>query len=62
LRDPAAANRPAAVPAVSCGIAELSANDTTDSLFERSDAALYAAKRQGKNRIVVLMKGANRGR
>jgi diguanylate cyclase len=62
LKDPAAANRPLAVPAVSCGIAELSANDTADSLFERGDAALYAAKRQGKNRIVVLMKGSNRGR
>lgn len=57
LRDPAAANRPSAVPSVSCGIAECTASDTMSSLFERADAGLYAAKRQGKNRIVVRIGG-----
>jgi diguanylate cyclase len=57
LRDPAAESRPPVVPAVSCGIAECAANDTMDSLLQRADAGLYAAKRQGKNRIVVRIGG-----
>jgi diguanylate cyclase (GGDEF)-like protein len=57
LRDPAAEGRPPIVPGVSCGIAACTANDTVDSLFERADAGLYAAKRQGKNRIVVRIGG-----
>jgi diguanylate cyclase (GGDEF)-like protein len=62
LRDPAAADRPPVVPSVSCGIAECAGNDTMSSLFERADAGLYAAKRQGKNRIVVRIGGPKPGR
>jgi diguanylate cyclase (GGDEF)-like protein len=36
---------------VSCGVAEFSAGDTAESLFERSDQALYEAKRTGKHRV-----------
>ena len=35
---------------VSCGIAELEPGDTYESLFKRADAALYRAKRNGRNR------------
>jgi diguanylate cyclase len=37
----------------SCGLAELSAGDTFESLIRRADQALYDAKRQGKRRLVV---------
>lgn len=36
---------------LSCGIAEFSAGDTTKSLLQRADQALYEAKRAGKNRV-----------
>lgn len=39
-------------PHVSCGLAEFSAGDTQQSLYERADEAMYAAKRLGKNRVV----------
>lgn len=45
--------RPACMSTLSCGLSESSAGDTPASLYERADAALYAAKRQGKNRVVV---------
>ena len=38
---------------VSCGLAEYCAGDTLESLLRRADQALYEAKRQGKNRVVV---------
>lgn len=36
---------------VSCGLAEFSAGDTPKSLYDRADAALYDAKRDGKQRV-----------
>ena len=37
---------------MSVGLAEFSAGDTTRSLLQRADEALYDAKRHGKNRVV----------
>lgn len=37
---------------VSIGIATLHKNDTVQSLIERTDACLYAAKRHGRNRVI----------
>ncbi len=34
---------------ISCGIASMQANDSAQSIFERADRALYAAKEQGRN-------------
>jgi diguanylate cyclase (GGDEF)-like protein len=36
---------------VSLGVAEYQANDTALSLMERADAALYRAKKFGRNRV-----------
>jgi diguanylate cyclase len=47
------ANRPAWTPPLSCGLVEYSAGDTTESLFERADEALYSAKKTGKNCLVA---------
>lgn len=37
---------------ISCGIGTFRADDTLDKVFERTDAALYAAKAQGRDRCV----------
>ncbi len=38
---------------ISCGIAMFRDGDTIESAFQRADAALYAAKRAGRNRCVL---------
>jgi diguanylate cyclase len=37
---------------ISVGVAMLKPGDDTDSLIERADACLYAAKRSGRNRVI----------
>lgn len=38
---------------VSIGVAQMRAGDTTDALMSRADNAMYAAKQQGRNRVVL---------
>ena len=38
---------------ISIGFAQLGSDETAQALFERADAALYAAKHQGRNRSVL---------
>jgi len=38
---------------ISCGIAEFSAGDTDETVFERADKALYQAKQQGRNQCCI---------
>lgn len=39
------------VVTISCGVAESDGSDTADSLLEKADKALYAAKRAGRNQV-----------
>jgi PleD family two-component response regulator len=39
------------------GVADTQTGDTLESLTERADAALYAAKRAGRNRVSVATAG-----
>ena len=38
---------------ISCGVAEFHDGDSPESVFRRADKALYAAKKEGKNRCVA---------
>lgn len=38
---------------ISCGLTELRGDDTIESAFQRADAAMYEAKRAGRNRCVA---------
>jgi len=38
---------------ISCGISEFREGDTAEEVFARADEAMYRAKREGKNRVVV---------
>jgi diguanylate cyclase len=43
---------------ISCGVASVRAGDTVDSLLQRVDAALYSAKRLGRNRVEGVIDAA----
>ena len=38
---------------VSVGISEFGTGDTLEQVFERADQAMYEAKHQGRNRVVI---------
>ncbi len=46
-------NNPKLHVKASVGVAQMQANDTQQTLLERADKAMYQAKNQGKNKVVV---------
>ena len=46
------ANEPVNIT-ISCGLTEFDTTDTGDSAFRRADKALYRAKEEGRNRVVM---------
>jgi diguanylate cyclase (GGDEF)-like protein len=51
--DPIVVERRSIAVRVSVGVAELRSVDTPDDIVRRADEAMYAAKRQGRNRVEV---------
>jgi diguanylate cyclase len=47
---------------VSAGVAELGPGETAASLLQRADDALYASKREGRNRVTLAAPYASPGR
>ena len=43
---------------VSAGLAELNPGESMDALIGRADDALYASKRNGRNRVTIAQSGA----
>lgn len=46
---------------ISCGVAAVRRGDSIDSLLQRADAALYAAKRAGRNRVESILEADRAG-
>lgn len=38
---------------ISCGLSEISDNDTANTFLKRADSALYQAKHSGKNKVIT---------
>jgi diguanylate cyclase (GGDEF)-like protein len=47
---------------LSIGVAEIDGRDKVERLFSKADAAMYRAKEQGRNRVVLYQDGLNESR